>query len=48
MARALTQYQGNGGNVTVVLQGDADGLFKVVQNKANNYAIQTGQSPFLI
>lgn len=48
MARALTQYQGNGGNVTIVLQGDADGLFKVVQNKANNYAIQTGQSPFLI
>jgi hypothetical protein len=48
MARALTQHQGNGGNVTVILQGDANELFKVVQNKANNYAMQTGQSPFLI
>lgn len=45
---AILATSENGGNVTVVLQGDADGLFKVVQNKANNYAIQTGQSPFLI
>lgn len=46
MARALAQHQGNGGTVTVVLQGDADGLFKVVQNKANNYTMQTGQPAF--
>lgn len=38
----------NGGNVTVVLQGDADGLFRVVQNKANNYTQQTGQPAFII
>lgn len=48
MARALAEYQGSGGNVTVVLQGDADNLFRVVQNKANNYARQTGLSPFNI
>ena len=48
MARALAEYSGNGGNVTVVLQGDADGLFRVVQNKANNYARQTGQPAFII
>lgn len=45
---AIMATSGNGGNITIALQGDADGLFKVVQNKANNYAIQTGQSPFLI
>lgn len=48
MARALAEHQGNGGNVTVVLQGDADGLFRVVQNKANNYTQQTGQPAFII
>lgn len=48
MARALAEYSGNGGNVTVVLQGDADGLFRVVQNKANNYTQQTGQPAFII
>ena len=48
MARALAEHSGNGGNVTVVLQGDADGLFRVVQNKANNYARQTGQPAFII
>ena len=46
MARALAEYQGNGGTVNVVLQGDADGLFKVVQSKANNYTMQTGQPAF--
>ena len=48
MARALAEHSGNGGNVTVVLQGDADGLFRVVQNKANNYTQQTGQPAFII
>ncbi len=33
-------------NVTVVLQGDADRLFTVVQNKANNYTAQTGKPAF--
>ncbi len=48
MARALAEHQSNGGNVTVVLQGDADGLFRVVQNKANNYTRQTGEPAFII
>lgn len=46
--RAFSENPTNGGNVTVVLQGDADGLFKVVQNKANNYTAQTGKPAFLI
>ena len=48
MTRALAEYQGNGGTVNVVLQGDADGLFKVVQSKADNYTMQTGRPAFII
>ena len=48
MARALAEHQGNGGNVTVVLQGEADNLFKVVQSKANNYTMQTGKPAFIV
>ena len=48
VSSAILDTSGNGGNVTVVLQGDADGLFRVVQNKANNYARQTGQPAFII
>lgn len=33
---------------TAVISPDADGLFKVVQNKANNYTQQTGQPAFII
>ena len=46
MMRALSESS-SGGNVTVVLQGDADGLFKVVQDKANNFTTQTGRPAFL-
>ena len=35
-------------NVNITLQGDADGLFKVVQNKANNYTTQTGRPAFMV
>lgn len=48
MMRALSEYQSGNTNVNVTLQGDADGLFKVVQNKANNYTTQTGRPAFLI
>jgi hypothetical protein len=48
IARALAEYQGNGGTVNVVLQGDADNLFRVVQNKADNYTMQTGRPAFII
>lgn len=48
MARALAEYQGNGGTVNVVLQGDADNLFRVVQSKADNYTMQTGRPAFII
>lgn len=37
---------GNGTNVTVVLEGDANKLFRVVQNQARNYARQTGSYAF--
>lgn len=33
---------------TAVISPDADGLFRVVQNKANNYTQQTGQPAFII
>ena len=48
IARALAEYQGNGGTVNVVLQGDADNLFRVVQSKADNYTMQTGRPAFII
>lgn len=47
MLMAMSQSSNNT-NVNVVLQGDADGLFKVVQNKANNYTVQTGRPAFLV
>ena len=47
MLMALSQSPNNS-NVNVVLQGDADGLFKVVQDKANNFTTQTGRPAFLI
>ena len=47
MLMAMSQSSNNT-NVNVVLQGDADGLFKVVQNKANNYTVQSGKPAFLI
>ena len=47
MLMAMSQSSNNT-NVNVVLQGDADGLFKVVQNKANNYTMQSGKPAFLI
>ena len=33
-------------NVEVVLEGDAKGLFRVVQQQARNYAVQTGKYAF--
>lgn len=45
---AIMSTGSNGSNVTVVLQGDADGLFKVVQSKADNYTMQTGRPAFII
>ena len=47
MLMAMSQSSNNT-NVNVVLQGDADGLFKVVQNKANNYTIQNGRPAFMV
>ena len=47
MLMAISQSSNNT-NVNVVLQGDADGLFKVVQNKANNYTTQTGRPAFMV
>ncbi|MGN0378543.1 MAG: hypothetical protein ACI4EU_03035 [Butyrivibrio sp.] len=47
MAMALSQYGGGSASVNVVLEGDADGLFKAVQGKANNYTRQTGKPAFM-
>ena len=47
MLMAMSQSSNNT-NVNVVLQGDADGLFKVVQNKANNYTVQNGRPAFIV
>ena len=47
MLMAMSQSSNNT-SVNVVLQGDADGLFKVVQNKANNYTTQTGRPAFMV
>lgn len=43
---ALMQGGGNNGNVTIVLEGDARGLFKVVKQEADAYTRSTGQSAF--
>ena len=46
--QAVKSALGNGQNVTVnvTLQGDADGLFTVVQNKNNQYKKINGHSAF--
>lgn len=43
---ALMQGGGNNGNVTIVLEGDARGLFKAVKQEADAYTRSTGQSAF--
>ena len=45
---AVSSAIGNTGgtNVNVTLQGDADGLFKVIQNKSNDYMRRTGRAAF--
>lgn len=43
---AMAHVGGNGSNVTVVLEGDAKGLFKVVQKEGKNYEITTGLPVF--
>lgn len=45
-ARALAAYGNNGGNVTIKIEGDPYGMFKVMQEQANNYTDITGLSPF--
>ena len=45
----LAQYLpllNNDRNVNVVLEGDADGIFRVVRTEANRFAKSTGYSPF--
>ena len=45
MMRALSESQGNQ-NVTIQVEGDATGMFKVMQRQANDYMIRTGMVPF--
>lgn len=46
--RAVTSAlaNGNGANVNITLEGDADGLFKVIKQQANNYQRRTGNPAF--
>lgn len=43
---AMAMGSDNNGNVTVVLEGDAKGLFKAVKKEAQNYTNATGQAAF--
>lgn len=43
---AMTMMGDFKGNVNIVLQGDAKGLFKVVREEAQNYTVSTGEAPF--
>lgn len=45
MMRALSEAN-TSQNVTVSLEGDASGMFKVIQRQANDYTIRTGMTPF--
>ena len=43
---AMKERSDDKGNVTIVLQGDAKGLFKAVRQEAKNYTNATGQAAF--
>ena len=43
VASAVASVMGNGTNVSVTLEGDAKGLFKVVQREGRAYSARTGQ-----
>ena len=43
---AMSERSSGNGNMTIVLQGDAKGLFKVVKREAKNYMNATGQPAF--
>lgn len=43
VASAVASVMGNGSNVTVTLEGDAKGIFKVVQKEGRAYSARTGQ-----
>ena len=43
VADAVASVMGNGSNVTVTLEGDAKGIFKVVQKEGRAYSARTGQ-----
>lgn len=43
---AMAMGSDSNGNITIVLEGDAKGLFKVVKKEAQNYTNATGQAAF--
>ena len=43
VASAVASVLGGGSNVTVTLEGDAKGIFKVVQKEGRAYSARTGQ-----
>ena len=43
VAQAVASVMGSGSNVTVTLEGDAKGIFKVVQKEGRAYSARTGQ-----
>lgn len=49
MSKALSDYSNRGGqDVTIKVEGDPSGMFRVMQNQANDYTIRTGQPAFPI
>ena len=47
VARAVASVMGSGnGQTTIVLEGDAQNLFRVIRTEARNYVSATGRSPF--
>ena len=47
MLEDIKNLLGNGTNVNVSLQGDAQGLFRTVRKEVNQFTKSTGNSPFI-
>lgn len=45
MQRALSEYNGSS-NVTIQVEGDPSGMFKVMRKEASDFTVRTGRAPF--
>jgi flagellar biosynthesis chaperone FliJ len=48
MVDALSSTNGNSGNVKIILEGDAKGLFRAVKKEADSYTASTGNPAFAV